>query len=98
MSGQAEKTSHWHEALERWRGSGLSQARFCRENQVAPWQFRYWLKRERRGQGEAVGGFVPVTAKESGLALRLPSGAELAIAPDFDIATLRRVLGCLGPC
>jgi len=98
MSGQAEKASHWHEVLERWRGSGLSQAQLCRDNQVSPWQFRYWLKRERRDQGETAGGFFPVTAKGSGLALRLPSGAELAIAPDFDEATLRRVLGCLGPC
>ena len=97
-----EKSAHWRGVLEGWRGSGQSQARFCRENKLSLWQLRYWSGRERRRAGEAAfAEFAPVSVSAdagSGLWLRLGNGAELRIDPGFDEATLRRVLGCLGPC
>jgi hypothetical protein len=30
-----EKSAHWRGALEGWRGSGQSQARFCGENNLS---------------------------------------------------------------
>ena len=98
---RTEKAEHWRGVLERWRAAGVSQVGFCRANSLALWQFRYWLGRERRRAADGVSGFSPVVAAVelgSGLMVRLPGGARLEIGRDFDWATLRRVLECLGPC
>ena len=97
-----EKSAHWRGVLESWRGSGQSQVRYCQENRLSLCQLRYWSGRERRCAREsAVAEFTPVSVSAgegSGLWLRLARGAELRIDPGFDEATLRRVIGCLGPC
>lgn len=104
MMTREEKGTHWRGILGRWREGGQSQAKFCRENNLSLWQLRYWSGRERRRAGEAAfAEFAPVSVSVSadagsGLWLRLGNGAELRIDPGFDEATLRRVLGCLGPC
>jgi hypothetical protein len=78
------------------------QRQFCQENKLSLWQLRYWSVRERqRARDVAAAEFAPVAVSAgegSGLWLRLGPGAELRIDPGFDAATLRRVLGCLGPC
>ena len=101
MLSQTEKTEQWRVVLERWRAAGVSQVEFCRANSLSLRQFQYWLKRERRLASGGEAGFSRVVAAAepgSGLRLRLPGGAVLEIDRDFDGATLRRVLGCLGPC
>lgn len=35
----------WREILRRWRGSGLSQAEFCRRHGVPVWKLAWWRKR-----------------------------------------------------
>ena len=101
MLSRTEKMEHWRGVLERWRAAGVSQAGFCRTNTLALWQFRYWLRRAGRLASGGEAGFSRVVAAAepgSGLLLRLPGGTVLEIGRDFDGATLRRVLGCLGPC
>jgi hypothetical protein len=45
-----EKRREWVGVMERWRGSGLSRARFCREQGLRGWQFQYWQRRLAEGE------------------------------------------------
>ena len=39
------KRQHWHEHIESWKRSGLSQAEYCRLNSLQLKNFWYWKKR-----------------------------------------------------
>ncbi|MBN2452594.1 MAG: hypothetical protein JXR77_19580 [Lentisphaeria bacterium] len=94
------RREHWRGVVETWRESGLSQAAFCREHQLRPWQFAYWLYQADRPLADGrtpVGSFARVeTTGGSGLRLRI-AGLELEIEPGFDEATLRRFLRAIRP-
>ena len=94
-----ERQGHWRAVVGRWRDSGLSKAAFCRENDLRLWQFYYWVKRVAELDGEAGQGFARVAAARSGLCLRFGAGVRVELDPDFDEATLRRLLEVLaGAC
>jgi len=95
---RASRREHWRGVVSEWRSGGGSQAGFCRERGIAPWQFRYWLTRFPEDGGEAVGGprFAAVSVPGSGLRLSLPGGLVLEVEPGFDEATLRRFLRAAG--
>ena len=64
---RASRREHWRGVVSEWRSGGGSQAGFCRERGIAPWQFRYWLTRFPEdggvGDGELGDGlFVAVLA------------------------------------
>jgi len=42
---RAEKLRYWKDQLEKWKGSGLTQAQYCRENNLRVHRFLYWRKR-----------------------------------------------------
>jgi hypothetical protein len=108
-----DRRVRWSGVLEEWRTTGLSRREFCASRGLALWQFHYWHSRligvthrcaKRRpepapGKGEAV--FVPVTCRDaSGVRLRVGC-LELVLEPEFDEATLGRLLRVLqeqGPC
>jgi len=41
------KLQYWHEHIESWKISGLSQAEYCRLNSLRPKNFWYWKKQTR---------------------------------------------------
>lgn len=48
--------------IESWKSSGLSQPAFCKQTQLRPHVFYYWLKRYRLKQATAEQkGFIPVS-------------------------------------
>ncbi len=46
------KRQHWHEHIESWKRSGLSQAEYCRLNSLRLKNFWYWKKRYTRETAE----------------------------------------------
>jgi len=42
---RAEKRRIWKQELENWKSSGLSQAEYCRQNELKFHRFVYWRKR-----------------------------------------------------
>ncbi len=50
---------NWHRHLDRWQKSGLSQAEYCRRNDLSPAGFQ-WHKGKQKREGTA---FVPVRLK-----------------------------------
>ena len=68
---QKEREGRWRKRLEGWRGSGLSQAEYCRQHGLSPVDFSWWkhelLRRDRERGGmrqppaKTTPAFVPLT-------------------------------------
>jgi hypothetical protein len=43
MASSSDKASYWAGIIRRYRQSGLTQAQFCRENDIAFHSLRWWL-------------------------------------------------------
>ncbi len=99
----------WAGHVAEWRQSGETATTYCEEHGLKLSSFRYWSSRIRRegprtGQGasESSVRFASVRRKapaapsthSSGVRVRV-GGAEVEVAPDFDEATLARVLRVL---
>lgn len=77
MPRESERSQFWREALERWEGSGLSKAAYCRQEGLSYGAFHWWAKELRRRQcridlesgalpqEESKPVFVPVTVSPS---------------------------------
>jgi hypothetical protein len=84
-------SQQWHQHIEDWRTSGLSQQAFCRDRGLSFNQFHYWRKKlthppanKKRSCSSAL---VPVTypspSPNHGLSVHLPNGISLrGIASD----------------
>lgn len=106
-SRDAEKRRGWEARLERYRASGLSVARFCREEGVAVHTFYYWAKQLGTDSGStpsrAGGTALPrasVVAKTAGDAagavvrFRWEAGVEVVV-PAGCLGALRCLAECL---
>lgn len=101
----------WQQVIEEQRSSGLSVARFCREQGLAESSLFAWKRRlareAREAEAEAAPAFVPVTtaAAERGgngtggddgaIELHLGGGRHLLLRPGFDAGTLAAALAVL---
>lgn len=104
----AEKREHWRAMCERQAESGISIARFCREEGIAAWKFRYWRRRlaePEPGCGGPV--FRELRIDGSGgadtpIEVELPGGAVVRLRAGFDEEALRRAARVFGgearPC
>jgi len=100
----ASKRDYWNHIMNKWENSGCrTQAAFCRQAGISIKSFRRWrgvFAREAL-QSQSGVGFAKVEVQaphlsSSGVRIALSPHAHIDISPDFDEATLRRVLGvCL---
>ena len=58
-----ERRRFWENHIEHWRISGLSQAAYCRRNQIKAHRFYYWRRRLSASQDEI--SFLPVALSSS---------------------------------
>ena len=99
----AAKRAVWAERVAAQAASGLSVARFCREQQVAPWQLHYWRRRVAAVPARpAPGGFVEVAlgagdGASSGVRLEVGKVA-IVLSRGFDEAVLAAVLRAVAEC
>jgi hypothetical protein len=106
-----ERRMRWRGLLDERCQSGLSTGEFCRQRGLALWQFYYWHGRlagppqggVAAGRDDTAGAgaeellFAPVVLPSGGAGLRLRlGGLEVEVAPDFDEATLKRLLRAMG--
>jgi hypothetical protein len=77
---QQQRERKWRGHLSRWRGSGLSQAAYCRQQGLAPADFSWWKYELARRDGKldaATKNLQPIERRESFVPIRLtPSIAE----------------------
>ena len=100
---------YWREQVAAWRGSGLSQAAYCRREAVSASSLGLWVRRLAREQidGDAAPVIVAVApqqfvsalpdARPDSVPLRLHVGGrfQVDIAEDFAAPALRRLLDVL---
>jgi hypothetical protein len=60
MSNQANTRELMFSKIREWQESGLSQAAFCKQSNVAYGNFHYWYKRFRNVDSPAKSGFAPL--------------------------------------
>jgi transposase len=98
-TGEAELK--WRAQVEACETSGLTVAAFARREGLSAQSLSMWKRRLRAG-AEATTSFVPVVVRDAAPVSRgafelvLREGAVLRIPPDFDEATLSRLVRALG--
>ena len=104
----AKRESVWAERgsiVERWEGSGLSMAEFCRREGIAYSQFMSW-RRRRSPSAEPVGGFAELVLAPGGglpveaalLEIVLPGGVVVRVFPRANVALLRAAVEAVRGC
>jgi hypothetical protein len=96
----AAKRDYWKHIIREWEGSGcVTQASFCRQAGISIKSFSRWRSVFAREalQSQSGVGFAKVEVQAphsagSGVRIALSPHAHIDISPDFDEATLRRVL------
>ena len=84
-AGNEDLTAYWHRHMAGWKNSGLSQQKFCKNNNLVYHQFLYWRhklkqttnKSQQQTRQPSGSGFASVSiqpATEPGLSLLLPNG------------------------
>ncbi len=102
--------SRWQTVLEKWKNSGLSQARFCRDNGLNTNTFQYWKKKlisqiELRGLPQELHSLIPVSvipkeefkpgAPDSGISLKIEDNLLLQFNRGFCPSTLLKLVETL---
>ena len=80
---RVDRESYWHEIMEDWSESDLSQRRFCGARKLGYSAFCYWRRRlakldgsrgaSKKADGPSIHPFIPVEVKPSG-----PAGSRLS--------------------
>jgi hypothetical protein len=98
-----QKRSYWKQQIEQWQQTGLSQAEYCRRNNLKHHQLVYWKKRYLKAETEV--SFVPVQlealldipapADQASLTVIIDNQFKVEIAAGFDPQLLRQVVTAL---
>jgi hypothetical protein len=103
-----QRHEQWRRIVGRWRDSGLSQAEFCRRQDIPVWKLAWWRKRLAGQADESASAesirttslFVPVgiaSASPSAVELELafPGGRRLRFGAEIDPAKLAAIVAAL---
>lgn len=96
-----ERGLHWRGLLDEQAESGLSAAAFCRNRDINLHRFYRWRRRlqneiARKPAGSFLELIPSCPQQESGVRIRLSSGACIEVERGFDPETLRNVVKALG--
>lgn len=92
------KHDYWEEHVRRWKGSGLSQAEYCRKKIISLKCFVYWKRKLLPSELSTCLVEVPrfkaakVLSHFNPLRLRIGDRYSIEIEPGFDPDTLDRLL------
>jgi len=95
---RADKPSYWESQVSSWRGSGLSQAQFCRDHNLKARDFGYWKRKLARSSSAVT--FVPLRVQSSpsapsSLGLVLESGLRIEVRDGFSPGALKDLIHTL---
>ncbi len=94
--------AYWRQHIEQWQQTNLTQAAYCRENQLCPDKFSYY-KRTKAGKTKTRNltstGFVSVQVKQEshsdGLTLNFANGMSLSGIDEHNLAVVKQLAGIL---
>ena len=87
--------------LSDFQSSGLSQERFCKENQIPYSSFQSWLKKSRKTNQSVLPAIIPVGIVPSPapwIEVELPQGQVIRLSPGVNSEDLKTVLTALRQC
>jgi len=95
-SNSKEKRKFWEDQIQAWQQGGLSQAEYCRQNDLKNHQWWYWRKRISHLADNDV-TFVPLrfsSSKVSQTSIRVvtPNGYRIELDHGFDLSKLRQLI------
>jgi len=83
--------------IEQWQQSGLSQKKYCQQNNIAYHHFHYWYKRHRNRQAaDSAAEFVPVmvdaASSASSIELQMPDGKKILFHQPISVDYLKALI------
>ena len=98
IQDRSAKRQFWQQHIEEWRGSGISQAAYCRHHDLKPHQFTYW--KNRLSESDAGVSFVqlpvantlPVVSGCVKVSLFTCNGYRIDIGTGFDPLMLKQLV------
>jgi transposase-like protein len=95
-----ELKQQWEARIAAFRDSGLSGARWCKEQGIKPHQFYYWKAKLSATQPEKPAGWLKVEVSEPLVSIAVRIGAAtIKVEPGFDPELLAEVVSALtGTC
>ena len=109
MSNGNQLKEQWQQRIQSWRQTSLSQAQWCKQNNVKPSQFWYWRKKLEGSstslkKDKTVSSFVPValapepktpSTEATPLSISLPGGVTVSGIDHSNLALVRQLVGLL---
>jgi hypothetical protein len=91
-----EKRKFWEGHIQAWRESGLSQASYCRQNDLKMHRWWYWRKRISHPADSEI-TFVPLNFSSdrmyrAGVKVVTPNGYRIEVDHGFDLSKLRQLI------
>ena len=98
-----QKRSYWKQQIEQWQQTGLSQAEYCRRNNLKHHQLVYWKRRCLKTETEVSFAAVqlealldiPAPADQASLTVIIDNQFKVEIVAGFDPQLLRQVVTAL---
>jgi hypothetical protein len=95
-----QKRIYWKQHIEQWQQTGLTQAEYCRRNNLKHYQLVYWKKRFVKTEtGVSFVGLkledlldIPAQSDRAPLCLVINSHFKIEIRSGFDPQLLRQVI------
>jgi hypothetical protein len=91
-----DKRKFWEDHIQTWRQSGLTQAGYCRQNNLKNHQWWYWRKRISHPSNTDVTfvplRFSPSKISRSVISVVTPNGYRIEIDEDYDFSNLRQLI------
>jgi hypothetical protein len=98
-----QKRTYWKQHIDSWQETGLSQAEYCRRNNLKHHQLVYWKKRFLKTETDV--SFVPLKLEDlldipdrtdrSSLCLVINNHFKIEIRAGFDAQLLRQLIFAL---
>ena len=91
-----EKRQFWEGHIQSWQQSGLTQAEYCRQNDLKNHRWWYWRKRISHPPDTGV-TFVPLRfssskTSQAGICVVTPNGYRIEIDNGYDISKIRQLI------
>jgi hypothetical protein len=91
-----EKRQFWEDHVQAWQQSGLTQAEYCRQNNLKNHRWWYWRKRISHPSETNV-TFVPLRFSSSklsraGISVVTPNGYRIECDNGVDVSKLRQLI------
>lgn len=94
-----EKRKFWENHIKAWRESGVTQAEYCRRNNLKNHRWWYWRKRISHSADPDI-KFVPLQfpsgkISRHGVNVITPNGYRIEIDHGFDLSKLRQLISAV---